>query len=214
VKRNRAAIEEVREVYRRSGGATSRLGMPELAALYEEQLGAVSSLVELRSAPLMLDLDAVVPAEVRARYLSLPGSVMVRDREVEIDYDVEDRAGAPVGVARLRLPEKLARTLTEAELPVLDRPVRFVVARGQRGSVRAATLEELQELLDRPWTDEEVARHERATETRSKEREEHRRHRRTREVAGEFKRGPGGGGFRGGSGRGGGRRKGGKRRPR
>ena len=38
-----------------------------------------------------------------------------------------------IGVARLRLPEKIARTLTEGEVPSLDRPVRFVVTAGQRG---------------------------------------------------------------------------------
>ena len=82
----------------------------------------------------------------------------VRDRDVEIDYDVEEVDGANVGVARLQLPEKVARTLTESEVPTLDRPVRFVVYRGQRGQVRARTLDELQTLLDAPWTDEEVAR--------------------------------------------------------
>jgi len=82
----------------------------------------------------------------------------VRDREVEIDYDVEETDAGPIGVARLRLPEKIARSLTEGEIPSLDRPVRFVVLRGQRGSVRARTLDDLQTQLDQPWTDEEVAR--------------------------------------------------------
>jgi ATP-dependent helicase HrpA len=52
----------------------------------------------------------------------------------------------------------VARTLTETEVPVLDRPVRFVVARGQRGSVRASTLDQLQTRLDAPWTEDELAR--------------------------------------------------------
>ena len=65
--------------------------------------------------------------------------------------------GRPRGVARLRLPEKLARTLTEDELPRLDRPVRFTVLRGPRGAVRASTLDELQDILDRPWSPDEVA---------------------------------------------------------
>ena len=212
VKRNRAAIEEVREVYRRSGGDTPRLGLPELTALYEQQLAEVNSLDDLRSAQLRLDLDALVPADVRAQYLALPGSVMVRDREVEIDYDVEERDGARHGVARLRLPEKLARTLAEDELPVLDRAVRFVVPRGQRGSVRAASLEELRELLDRPWTDEEVERYERVREERTKRRDEERRGRRTREAASDFRRGrPGSrGGGPGGRGEGGSKRRGGR----
>jgi hypothetical protein len=86
----------------------------------------------------------------------LPRSVTLRDRDVEIDYDVEERDGQRRGVARLRIPEKIARSLTPAEVPQLDRPVRFVVLRGQRGAVRADDLEELQELLARPWSPDEV----------------------------------------------------------
>jgi hypothetical protein len=63
--------------------------------------------------------------------------------------------GTKQGTVRLLLPEKIARTLVESELPVVDRPVRFTVSRGARGAVRAASLEELQELLSRPWSSEE-----------------------------------------------------------
>jgi hypothetical protein len=103
---------------------------------------------------------------VRKRWLALPSLTTVRDQEVPIEYDVEDGAdgaNGKVGVARLRLPEKMARTLHESELPVLDRPLRFAVHRGARGSVRGATLDELQELLERPWMPDEVER-ERAPE--------------------------------------------------
>ncbi len=221
VKRNRAAIEEIREVYRRSGGETPRLGLAELTAMYEAKLGDVNSLDDLRSAQLDLGLDALVPPDVRAKYLALPNSVQVRDREVEIDYDVEEREGQRYGVARLRLPEKLARTLSEEELPVLDREVRFVVPRGQRGSVRADSLDQLQEVLERPWTDEEVARHERALTERDQRRNDERRHGRTREAASELKRSRGGrgrhrpdgapsGDGRGGPSRGGGSGRGGR----
>jgi ATP-dependent helicase HrpA len=109
----------------------------------------------------------------------------VRDREVEIDYDVEETDAGPVGVARLRLPEKVARSLTEGEIPALDRPVRFVVLRGQRGAVRARTLDELQTQLDQPWTDEEIARFNR---NRDEQRNASRDRRRDR-VGAEPKRG-------------------------
>ena len=158
VKRNRMAIEELREVYRRSGGQTPRFGFAELATLYEQRLQGVTSMEGFRSADLSIDADAFVPRAVRERYMSLPDAVTIRDRDVDIQYDVEESAlGQPAGIARLRLPEKIARTLVESEVPKLDRPVRFVVTRGQRGAVRASTLDELQELLDRPWTEEEVA---------------------------------------------------------
>jgi hypothetical protein len=53
--------------------------------------------------------------------------------------------------------------------------VRFVVYRGQRGSVRARTLDELQTLLDAPWSEEEVARFNRKRdEQREANRDKHR----------------------------------------
>jgi ATP-dependent helicase HrpA len=148
----RPRVEEVREVWRRSGGRTAKLGTKELAALFREQLRGVRSFEEFRAAPLAVDVDKLVPPAERARWLALPDSVTIRDREVPIEYGVEDSVG---GIARLRLPEKMARTLVDAELPTLDRPVRFIVTRGQRGAVRASTLEELQDLLDRPWAPDE-----------------------------------------------------------
>jgi hypothetical protein len=160
VKRNRAAIEEIRDVYRRSGGTTPRLSLAELTAVYAKMLESAQSLDDFRAAPLVIDPDTIVPASVRKRWLALPSTTTVRDHDVPIEYDVEDGVG---GVARLRLPEKMARTLHESELPTLDRPLRFAVHRGARGSLRGASLDELQELLERPWMPEEVER-ERAPE--------------------------------------------------
>ncbi|HUQ46341.1 MAG TPA: helicase-related protein [Gemmatimonadaceae bacterium] len=179
VKDNLGRIDAVREAYRRSGGTLARLGQAELAALYAGRLANVGTLAEFKSADLDLaeDLERLSPRAERARFDALPSRVQVRDREVEIDYDVEDDGGRPTGVARLRLPEKIARSLTEAEVPLLDRPVRFVVYRGQRGSVRARTIEELQTLLDAPWSDEEVARFNRK---RDEQREANQRGRRER----------------------------------
>lgn len=160
VKKNLGPIDAVREAYRRSGGRLPRLGQAELAALYLKKLGDVDSLAGFKQADLDLsaELEALSPRAERATYDRLQSRADVRGRDVEIDYDVEEVEGKAVGVARLRLPEKIARSLTEAELPVLDRPVRFVVHRGQRGAVRARTLDELQSLLDAPWTPDEVAR--------------------------------------------------------
>jgi ATP-dependent helicase HrpA len=213
VRHNQPAIEEVREVWRRSGGRTAKLGERELIALYEEQLRGVSTMDEFQARPLELDLDALVPPETRNELLALPGTVTLRDREVALRYDVEqDEAGKPIGVAWLQLPEKLARTLVEEELPALDRPVRFMVIRGRRGTLRAATLLELQELLDMPWMPDEVeaarddrrrdesgrptARHERAVEAGPRRSSHH----------GARRPGGGGGERRGGKQGGGGRR--------
>ncbi|MFL5548947.1 MAG: DEAD/DEAH box helicase [Gemmatimonadaceae bacterium] len=156
IKKNRDTIEEIREAYKRSGGETKRLGLPELTALYEEQLADVNSMDDFRSARLVVDREKFVSRDVRDRLHRLPNRITIRDRDVDIDYDVEERDGERRGVARLRLPEKIARTLTEAEIPALDRPIRFVVLRGQRGAVRADTLDELQDRLAQPWSPDEV----------------------------------------------------------
>ncbi|MBA3466585.1 MAG: hypothetical protein H0T21_04185, partial [Gemmatimonadaceae bacterium] len=105
-----------------------------------------------------------------------------RDRDVELDYDVEDADGTPSGVVRLRLPEKIARTLTVDEVPKLDRPVKFVVLRGQRGAVRADTLEDLQEKLRQPWSPDEVDGAPDDASLQSKSERE------VREIASEFRR--------------------------
>lgn len=157
VQRNRPVVEEIREVWRRSGGTTPKLAERELTAWYEHRLDDVTSMAEFRAMPLGLDRDDFVSDARVERYAALPDAVEIRGRDVPIGYDVEEGEAGPVAVARLRLPEKLARTLTDAELPVLDRPVRLVVSRGARGKVRARTLEELQELLDRPWSPDEMA---------------------------------------------------------
>ncbi|HEY2064893.1 MAG TPA: DEAD/DEAH box helicase [Gemmatimonadaceae bacterium] len=220
VKQNQSVIDAVREAWRRSGGALPRLSQGDLAGLYERRLERehVASVSDFKQANLDLadELETLSPRRERAKYDALPDRAMVRDREVEIDYDVEEDGDAPQGVARLRIPEKIARSLTPAEVPVLDRPVRYIVHRGQRGAVRARTLEELQTLLDQPWTDEEIARFNRKRdeqrEAQRGRRRGHGSHAGSRGSAGRGGAAPGGrsGGGRGqgGRGRGGGRRRG------
>jgi HrpA-like RNA helicase len=177
VKRNRASVDKIRETWRKSGGATPRFRLSDLTSWYEERLAGISSMNQFRNARFTLDPEEIVPREARDRYSHLPETAVIRDREIDIEYDVEESDGTFTGVARLRLPEKLARNLTEPELPVLDRPLRFVVIRGQRGAIRANTLEELQEALDRPWSPDEVE------EVRVSREHESRDERRSRELA-------------------------------
>jgi hypothetical protein len=158
------------------------LGFPELTAVYEEQLSDVNSMDDFRGARLTIDYNRFVPREIRERLDELPNSTMIRDREVEIDYDVEERDGQRHGVARLRLPEKIARTLSAGEIPALDRPIRFVVLRGQRGAVRSDTLEDLQARLAEPWSPDEVE------ETADDRALLSHAERQVREIAGEFRR--------------------------
>ncbi len=185
VKRNRASIDEIRETYRRSAGKTPRLGFAELAEWYEGQLASIKSMDEFRNARFVLDPDVLVPGEIRRRYAALPSTAEIRDREIDIDYDVEERDGERIGVARLRLPEKMARNIDESELPVLDRALRFVVIRGQRGAISADSLDELQEILDRPWSPDEVEGDVGAAGSLSREEE------RARDLAVRRRQGPG-----------------------
>jgi ATP-dependent helicase HrpA len=187
---DRVAIEEIRESWRRSGGRTPRLGMEELADLYERQLveQGVRSLSDFRHARLSIDADAILPRAERQRYMALPDTVEIRGREVPVRYDVEEADGAQRPVASLALPEKLARSLAEEELPTFDRPFRFVVARGQRGAARGDTLDALREELDRPFTDQELAQLERAAEQRREERKQRRQERGAHQAARELRR--------------------------
>ncbi|HZS58597.1 MAG TPA: hypothetical protein VFA43_04960, partial [Gemmatimonadaceae bacterium] len=90
---------------------------------------------------------AVLAPDARHAYDHLPNETMIRGQSVPIEYDVQDS----MGIVRLRLPAKMARSLTEAEIPELDRPVRFTVVRGQQSAIHADTLDELQDLLAEPW---------------------------------------------------------------
>jgi hypothetical protein len=124
---------------------------------------------DFRNSRFTLNADEIVPREVRDKYADLPSTVIIRDREIDIEYDAEENEGGFTGVARLRLPEKIARNLTDAELPGLDRPLRFVVVRGQRGAIRADTLDELQDLLAQPWSPDEVEESPYASEDASRD---------------------------------------------
>lgn len=153
VRRNRRIIEEVRELHRRSGGTTPRLSLADLTARYEAALEGVDGMDAYRAAPLHLGLESLIDDAQREALRALPDAVEIRGKWIEVEYDLEEPGdGQPVvAVARLRLPERIARNLVVEELPVLDRPLRFVVLRGAKGAVRAATLSELQDRLDEPW---------------------------------------------------------------
>jgi hypothetical protein len=187
IKRNRASIEKIRETWRRSGGVTPRFRLSDVVGWYEQRLAGITSMNDFRNTRFTLDPDEIVPREIRERYADLPGVVVIRDREIDIEYDVEENDGQLTGVARLRLPEKLARNLSEEELPVLDRPLRFVVIRGQRGAIRADLLEDLQDQLDRPWSPDEVdespyAEHQSRDERRARDLASRRRKEKRRRV--------------------------------
>ena len=81
---------------------------------------------------------------------------MIPNVLVVLQYEVEETPTGPRGVVRLHMPEKLVRTLVREELPAVDRPMRFAIARGARGTIKTDTLEEALEELSRPWMREEA----------------------------------------------------------
>ena len=158
VVRNQQPVNEVREAWRRSGGRTAKLGQAELSTWYLGQLAGVTSLQEFRALPLRVDADEFVPRAVRDALAQLPGAMEIRGRASPLHYEVEETPEGNVGVVRVVLHEKQARGLVAEEITALDRPLRYTVTRGARGSVKAATLDDMHDALTRPFTDDETAR--------------------------------------------------------
>ena len=136
--RNREALRELREVYRRSGGETASVGEKALAEHVTAKLADVGSYREFLDSAFRIDPDDLVPADERARWMALPDSIELGGREYPLDYAVEDGQA----VVRARVPAKILQHLDEEDLPVLDRPLHWTVTRGKREAVRAESLEE------------------------------------------------------------------------
>ncbi|HEY5218942.1 MAG TPA: DEAD/DEAH box helicase, partial [Gemmatimonadaceae bacterium] len=84
VRQNQRAVESVREAWRRSGGATPRLGLAELTSFYARGLAHVNSMRDFPHAALRLDADAFVASAERARLAALPSHVNIREQPMEI----------------------------------------------------------------------------------------------------------------------------------
>ena len=137
--RLRRARELLGELWRRSGGTLKAAAPEALWRRVREQLESVTSWQSFLATRIQLDPDELVSAEERDRLLALPSGVRLFGDVAPIDYEVSSEGP----VARLRLREGQARRLREADLPRLDRPLRFAVVRGNRPAVRAESLEEL-----------------------------------------------------------------------
>jgi hypothetical protein len=143
--RLRRALTELDELWRRSGGTLASASGDYVRELLRRQLHAVSSWHEFIGTRLSLDPAALVDPATRARLEELPSSARLKGDVVALDYDVESGEA----VVRLRLREGQARRLQLRDLPALDRPLRFEVARGRQPPLRAATLAGLHAELGR-----------------------------------------------------------------
>jgi ATP-dependent helicase HrpA len=143
---NRARFRELREVHRRSGGATREASESALRDHFAGKLAGVDSYAEFLETDLVLDLEEWVPAAERQRWLGLPDTVTLAGEEFPLDYAIEEGTA----VVRVRVPEKLLSQLSDEEVPMMDRPLHWTVLRGKRDAIRAATLAEARELAARP----------------------------------------------------------------
>ncbi|HSE68288.1 MAG TPA: hypothetical protein VLB12_14970, partial [Gemmatimonadales bacterium] len=141
--RIRRALDELGELWRRSGGNLTEIGPEAVRSRLLNQMKQLTSWQGFLATRLSLEVGDLVPQEVRNRLMSLPSMVRLHGDAVPLDYELE----SGIGVVRLRLREGQARRLHEREIPPLDRPVRFTVVRGRHPAVRAATLAELHAAL-------------------------------------------------------------------
>jgi hypothetical protein len=141
---NRAALRELREVYRRSGGQATG-GQHGLVSYIAGKLGGVSSYADFLEADIRVSADELVPRAERERWMALPDTVTLMGHDFPLDYHME----GDTAVVRARVPDWLIRDLEDEEVPTLDRPLRWTVLRGRKEALRAETLEEAREMLDR-----------------------------------------------------------------
>jgi hypothetical protein len=142
----RATLEHVGELWRRSGGTLAGVDGSVIRAALGRRLQDLTRFDDFLRADLALDVGDFVPAERRRALEALPSSITVVGETCRLDYEVEDGTAR----VRMRLKERIARTLLEHELPSLDRPLVFSVMRGRHGAIRAGSLEELRSALTAP----------------------------------------------------------------
>jgi ATP-dependent helicase HrpA len=139
----RHTLERLGELWRRSGGTLAGVDGSVVRAALGRRLARLARFDDFLQVDLALTVDDFVPPELRRALEALPSAVTLAGEKCPLDYDVEDG----VALVRVRLKERVARTLREGDLPRLDRPVQYTVMRGKQASVRAASLEELQRVL-------------------------------------------------------------------
>jgi hypothetical protein len=141
--RVRRAASQLREWWRRSAGTLEVAAEPALRARVVAQLKDIRSWKDFLATPVLLEPEELVPEGTRRQLEALPGMVRLHGDAVPLEYEVDgDRSSV-----RLRLREGQARRLTAHELPELDRPLHFEVARAAEAPLRAETLDELKQLL-------------------------------------------------------------------
>ncbi|MBA4155913.1 MAG: DEAD/DEAH box helicase [Gemmatimonadetes bacterium] len=144
VRANRVTIRALRDVYRRSGGATAEVGEAALTEYFVRRLADVISYSEFQEADLHVNPDELIPADERRRWLELPDTITLAGDEYPLDYSFEGETA----VVRARVPAKIIPQISEKRLPEFDRPLHWTVIRGKRDAIRAESLEEARAILE------------------------------------------------------------------
>ncbi|MBA2627463.1 MAG: DEAD/DEAH box helicase, partial [Gemmatimonadales bacterium] len=182
--RLRRTLEQLDELWRRSGGTLPALAPVALRAQVRSQLEAegVEGWDRFIRSRVSLDTSQLVDDATVERLDALPDSARVKGDAVPLTYEL--RGAEPV--VRLAMREGQAKRVRAGDLPPLDRPIVFSARRGAHPPISANTLEELQALLERrPASDD--GRDEQRGQRGGQQRQRH-------------QRGGGGGGGRGGRG--------------
>ncbi len=143
--RIRRALDELNELWRRSGGTVPTIAPSALRQRIRAQLEPVETWEQFLHTRITLDPASLVESDVRGRLEAMPSSLRLRGDAAPLDYEVVDGEG----IARLRLREGQVKRLRPDEIPPLDRPLRFSVQRGGRPPLLADTLPALLDLLRR-----------------------------------------------------------------
>ena len=145
-RRLRLTLERLGELWRRSGGTLAGVDGSVIRAALGGRLRDLRRFDDFLRSDLALDVGDFVPPERRRALEALPSSLSLAGEKCELDYEVENG----VAKVRVRLKERIARTLLERELPRLDRPLVFTIQRGKSTAIRAESLEELRRALSAP----------------------------------------------------------------
>ena len=139
----RHTLERLGELWRRSGGTLGGVEGSVIRGALGRRLASLHRFEDFQRADMALEIDEFVAPERRKALEALPSAVTIAGESCPLDYEIENG----VGTVRVRLKERLARTLRDADLPRLDRPLTFTVLRGGRVAVQAGTLVELRRSL-------------------------------------------------------------------
>ena len=142
----RTTLDRLGELWRRSGGTLPGVDGSVIRAALGRRLHDLRRFDDFFRADLALEVADFVPVEQRRALEALPSWITLGGERCQLDYEVEN--GVPA--ARVRLKERIARSLQEQDLPRLDRALVFSVVRGRNAAIRAGSLAELRRALSAP----------------------------------------------------------------